>query len=72
MVNSVRLVISSEQTFESGEMLVESEMVTPSGDLIAIPAVTRSQSNQAPDDNDGNRGSVILSDDNNGMLKGNL
>ena len=50
MVESVELMPSTDQSVESGEVLVESEMVTPSGDLIA--AVTRSQSKQASDDND--------------------
>ena len=41
MVDSVELDTLGEKIVESGEILVESDMVTSSGDIIEIAAVTR-------------------------------
>ena len=62
-------VTSSDQIIESGATLVNSEIVVPSSDPIEIAAVTRSQSKQEPDVDDGDTGPVTLSDETKRMLR---
>ena len=65
----VELVTSGDQMAETGVTVVEYEMMAPSSDLIEIAAVTRSHSKQESDVDDGNTGSVTLSDEKNRMLR---
>ena len=68
-VEQVELATSADRIVESDVTLVDSEMVTPSSDPIEIAAVTKSQSKQESDVDDGNTGSVVLSDEKNRMLR---
>ena len=52
--DQVDLATSGDQFVESGVTLVYSEIVMPSSDPIEIAAVTRSQSKQESDADDGN------------------
>ena len=58
-----------DQIVESGATLVNSEIMIPSSDPIEIAVVTRSQSKQKSDVDNGNTGSVTMSDKTNRMLR---
>ena len=62
-VEQGELATSGDETVASVVKLVNSEIVVPSNDQIEIAAVTRSQSKQKSDVDDGNTGSVTLSDE---------
>ena len=68
-VEQFELATSGDQIVESGVTFVNSESVVPSTDPIEIVAVTRSHSKQESDVDDGNTGSVTLSDETNRMLR---
>ena len=63
------LATSDDQIVETEVKLVNSEIVVPSSDPIEIAAVTRSQSKQESEVNDGSTVSVTLSDEMNRMLR---
>ena len=67
-VEKLELATSGDQIVESGVKLVNSEIVMTYRDPIEISAVSRSQSKHESDVDDGNTGSVTLSDDTNRML----
>ena len=66
-IEQVEMATLGDQIVESEVKLVNSEIVMSSGDLIETAAVTRPQSKQEFDVDDGNTGSVTLSDETNQM-----